>query len=522
MRISFRFPVRLTAQATAESKVPHLAAHVSRKAQPGPLILLSGTPMSFSSSLFLWFFMPVTLLAYWVFPSHWRNSLVAVVSLVFYTWGAGPYTALLLSVIAVNYAMGLALDSERLRERPRTRRGLLVTTIVWDLTILGVWKYAGFASRQIDALSSALGLGHSPIVSLALPIGISFFTFHHLSYVVDVYRRSRPAQRSPVRFVTYIAMFPQLIAGPIVRYHEISEQLSDTRRDRYADFAAGFPRFALGLAKKVIVADTIAPVADAAFAHAGGQITTPTAWLGAVAYTLQIYFDFSGYSDMAIGLGMMLGFRLPENFDRPYSAYSVTDFWRRWHMSLSRWFRDYVYIPLGGNRRGTLVTYRNLLVIFVLCGFWHGANWTFLVWGLYHGGLLVAERLLGWDRPPGTVTTAALRRAVTFLLVVVGWVFFRAETMTGAVDVLQAMFGWRPGGLDEFTAFALNHQRTLTLALALGVVLLPASFTLGRLVEAGRGRTAVAARAVVTWVAAPYSAVLVAAGTFSPFLYYQF
>ncbi len=478
--------------------------------------------MSFSSPLFLWFFMPATLLAYWLLPSRRRNALVAVVSLVFYTWGAGPYTVLLLSAIAVNYAAGLAVDSVRLRERPRARRGVLIATVGWDLAILGVWKYGGFASRQIDAVSSALGLGHSPIVSLALPIGISFFTFHHLSYVVDVYRHSRPAQRSPVQFITYIAMFPQLIAGPIVRYHEISEQLADTGRNRYDDFAAGFPRFALGLAKKVIVADTIAPVADAAFAHAGGQITTPTAWLAALAYTIQIYFDFSGYSDMAIGLGVMLGFQLPENFNRPYSAYSVTDFWRRWHMSLSRWFRDYVYIPLGGNRRGTLRTYRNLLIIFVLCGFWHGANWTFLVWGLYHGGLLVLERLLGWDRPPGTALSTVLRRAATFLLVVVGWVFFRAETMTEATGVLQAMFTWRPGELDEFAAFALNHQRTLVFVLALTVVALPTSLALGPLIESGRGRTVTVLRAAMTWVAAPYAGVLVAAGTFSPFLYYQF
>lgn len=478
--------------------------------------------MSFSSPLFLWFFMPATLLAYWVLPPRWRNGLVSVVSLVFYTWGAGPYAVLLLSAIAVNYAAGLAVDSVRLRERPRARKGVLVATVGWDLAILGVWKYGGFASQQIDAVSSALGLGHSPIVSLALPIGISFFTFHHLSYVVDVYRNSRPAQKSPVQFITYIAMFPQLVAGPIVRYHEISEQLADTDRNRFDDFAAGFPRFALGLAKKVIVADTIAPVADAAFAHSGGQINTPTAWLGALAYTVQIYFDFSGYSDMAIGLGRMFGFRLPENFNRPYSAYSVTDFWRRWHMSLSRWFRDYVYIPLGGNRGGPLNTYRNLLIIFVLCGFWHGANWTFLIWGLYHGGLLIVERLLGWDRPPGTALTLALRRGTTFLLIVVGWVFFRAENMTEASVILQAMFSWQPGELDEFAVFALNHQRTLTLALALTVVLLPASLALGPLVESGRGRTATAVRTLMTWVAAPYAAVLVAAGTFSPFLYYQF
>jgi alginate O-acetyltransferase complex protein AlgI len=476
--------------------------------------------MSFASPIFLWYFMPALLVCLWVAPRRARNLLVALFSLLFYVWGAGPFIFLLLSAIAVNYAAGLVIDSARLADRPGRRRAVLVGAVCWDLGVLAIWKYAGFASRQVDALSSALGLGHTGVLNLALPIGISFFTFHHLSYVVDVYRRVRPAQRSPLRFVVYIAMFPQLIAGPIVRYHEIAEQLSDTRRDRMADFAAGFPRFALGLAKKVVVADSVAPVADAAFA-AGAGMSTGTAWLGVLAYTVQIYFDFSGYSDMAIGLGRMLGFRLPENFNRPYSAATVTDFWRRWHMSLSRWFRDYVYIPLGGSRRGPLRTYRNLAVIFVLCGFWHGANWTFLVWGLYHGMLLVLERLTGWDR---TLTGAALvaRRALTFLLVMVGWVFFRAASLGDAFGMLRHMFLPSGAALPTALSVVLTHQRQLTLLLALLVVLLPAGFVLGRVLEAGRTRSAALARVAVMAVAAPYAAILVAAGTFSPFLYYQF
>ncbi|WP_344952451.1 MBOAT family protein [Sphaerisporangium flaviroseum] len=490
--------------------------------RPHPLLHILGAQMSFASPLFLWFFMPATLAAYCLLPPRRRNAVVAAASLVFYTWGAGPYVLLLLAAVAVNYVAGLALGSARLRDRPGARRGVLLAAVGWDVAVLAVWKYAGFASRQVDALAGALGLGHTPVVALALPIGISFFTFHHLSYVVDVYRGSTPAQRSPVRFVTYIAMFPQLVAGPIVRYHEMAGQLGDARRDRLGDLAAGFPRFALGLAKKVIVADSLAPVADAAFAQAEGQISTPTAWLGASAYALQIYFDFSGYSDMAIGLGTMVGFRLPENFDRPYTAYSVTDFWRRWHMSLSRWFRDYVYIPLGGNRGGAPRTYRNLLAVFALCGLWHGAGWTFLVWGLYHGALLVAERLLGWDRPPTAAWAGVLRRGATLLLVVVGWVVFRAESMPDAWGMLRAMFTWRPGELDEFVAYTANRQRMLVLALALAVVASPAGPALGPLIEEGRGRAARVARAVVIWVAAPYAAMLVAAGTFSPFLYYQF
>ncbi|HEX5497105.1 MAG TPA: MBOAT family protein [Mycobacteriales bacterium] len=475
--------------------------------------------MSFAAPIFLWYFMPALLLALWLLPRSARNLVVATFSLVFYAWGGGPYTFLLLSAIVVNYTAGRVIDHERTRSHPGVRRLVLLVAICWDLGTLGIWKYAGFASRQIDALSRALGLGHTGIVRLALPIGISFFTFHHLSYVVDVYRGSRPAQRSPLKFVVYIAMFPQLIAGPIVRYHEIAEQLDDTRRNRAEDFAAGFPRFALGLSKKVMVADSVAPVADAAFAS-GGDMTTATAWLGALAYTMQIYFDFSGYSDMAIGLGRMLGFRLPENFDRPYSAATITDFWRRWHMSLSRWFRDYVYIPLGGNRRGRVRTYRNLVTIFVLCGFWHGAAWTFLAWGLYHGMLLVVERVTGWAR---VRTGAALvaQRAVTFVLVVVGWVFFRAPSVTDAFRMLGRMFVPTGAGLPASVTAALSHQRELTFALSLLVVLLPASFVLGKVIEAGRSRGALVARFAVMAVV-PYAGILVAAGTFSPFLYYQF
>ncbi|MBB3678706.1 MBOAT family O-acyltransferase [Modestobacter versicolor] len=478
--------------------------------------------MSFASPVFLWFFMPATLVAYWVLPRRWRNGLVSIASLLFYTWGAGAYTFLLLSAIAVNYTAGLLIDADRYADRRRVRRAVLWAAVAFDLGILAIWKYAGFASQQVGALSSALGLGGSPVIELALPIGISFFTFHHLSYVVDVYRQSRRAQRSPVQFVTYIAMFPQLVAGPIVRYHEISDQLADTDRNRLDDFALGFPRFAWGLAKKVVIADTIAPVADAAFASADGDMTTSAAWLGALAYTLQLYFDFSGYSDMAIGLGLMIGFKLPENFDRPYSAASITDFWRRWHMSLSRWFRDYVYIPLGGNRHGAAKTYRNLIIIFVATGFWHGANWTFLVWGVYHGALMLVERRSGWGVVTSTGPALVFRRALTFLLVVIGWVFFRAESMGQAMNVLHAMFVPSGLGLPDAVSASLTNTRSVVLLLALLVVLLPGSFVLGRVLEAGRSWRSSATRFAVMAFAGPYAAVLVAAGTFSPFLYYQF
>lgn len=479
--------------------------------------------MSFASPVFLWYFMPAVIVCYLIFPRRWRNGLIAVSSLAFYTWGAGEFVFLLVACMVVNFAAGIAIDSAWALEGAARRRTILILAIIFDVAILAVWKYAGFLSVQIDRLSSSLGLGDTTIVALALPIGISFYTFHHMSYVVDVYRRTRPAQRSPVQFVTYIGMFPQLIAGPIVRYHEIADQLNDTNRDRLADISRGFPRFALGLSKKVIVADTVAPIADAAFATSSGDLTTPVAWLGALAYTVQIYFDFSAYSDMAIGLGQMLGFRLPENFDRPYSAVSITDFWRRWHMSLSRWFRDYVYIPLGGNRHGAARTYRNLVIIFFLTGIWHGAAWTFVVWGMYHGALMVIERLsgIGAREPIGMLETVG-RRFLTFVLVVVGWVFFRAPGMEQAMDYLRVMFVPTAGPVPDTVLAAVSTQGLVVLGLGLLVVLLPPTLVFGRVIERFSSRPEKAIRFAVICVLLPYAAISVASGTFSPFLYFQF
>ncbi|PZS16521.1 MAG: membrane-bound O-acyltransferase family protein, partial [Pseudonocardiales bacterium] len=354
------------------------------------------------------------------------------------------------------------------------------------------------------------------------PIGISFFTFHHLSYVIDVYRHSRKAQRSPVQFATYIAMFPQLIAGPIVRYHEIADQLGDTDRPRLDDFAEGFPRFAWGLTKKVVIADSVGPIADAAFGTAAPGLTTQAVWIGALAYAVQIYFDFSGYSDMAIGLARMFGFRLPENFNRPYSATSITDFWRRWHMSLSRWFRDYVYIPLGGNRQGSFATYRNLLTVFVLVGFWHGANWTFLIWGLYHGAWLIIERMTGWDKRDLGPATLVLRRATTFLIVLVGWVIFRAPDISDASHFLAKMVVPDLGSLPDAVTVSMTHYRLVALGLGLLVVFVPSSWVFGRVLQRRDVRWPTGLRWVVSAAFAPYSAIVIAAGTFSPFLYFQF
>jgi alginate O-acetyltransferase complex protein AlgI len=477
--------------------------------------------MSFASPLFLWIFTPIVLGLILLCPRSWRNGIIALASLVFYTVGAGPTVILLLFAMGVNFLAGQLLEPDDWALARRRKRGILIGVICFNVAVLVVWKYAGFMTEQLDGFARLFG-GDFPVTHLVLPIGISFYTFHNISYIVDVYRGERPALREPVAYATYISMFPQLIAGPIVRYREIADQLPQQRTHRLDDIAAGFPRFALGLCKKVIIADSLSPLVDACFATPGDEMTFAIAWLGALTYTLQLFFDFSGYSDMAIGLGRMLGFRLPENFARPYSSVTITEFWRRWHMSLSRWFRDYVYIPLGGNRHGTARTYRNLCIVFVLTGFWHGANWTFLVWGLYHGALLIIERGFRVDGPPASAAWVIPRRALTFVLVVFGWVFFRSTDLPQALTMIGHMLLPDLTGLSDVVGEALTNQRLVILLLAAVIVFLPAHPVTGPLLESSQSRTASVLRVSVMTVGLFYAAVLTAAGTFSPFLYYQF
>ncbi|RJQ78437.1 MBOAT family protein [Pseudonocardiaceae bacterium YIM PH 21723] len=476
--------------------------------------------MNYVSPLFLWYFMPVVLTAVLILPRTWRNGIIAVASLVFYAGGAGSMTVLLLACITVNFIVGLKLEPDEWDIGNR-RRKWLIGVLIFNVGILVLWKYAGFATAQVDALAELFG-GHTGVIELVVPIGISFYTFHHISYVVDIYRGERPAQRNPIAFVTYIAMFPQLVAGPIVRWREIADQLPQVRTHRWDDIAAGFPRFALGLTKKVVIADQIAPMVDACFATPADQMTSGIAWLGAVGYTMQLFFDFSGYSDMAIGLGRMLGFRLPENFARPYSSVTITEFWRRWHMSLSRWFRDYVYIPLGGNRHGAAKTYRNLAIVFVLTGFWHGAAWTYLVWGLFHGALLVFERRFGLGGAPENPVSVIGRRLLTMLLVIIGWVFFRSADVGSALAIIGHMLVPDSFELTSLVSNALTNQRTLLFVLACLVVCLPATPVTGPYIESVRTKPAKAIRTGVLTLGLAYSAILCATGTFSPFLYYQF
>jgi len=477
--------------------------------------------MSFASPLFLWIFLPLVLAALLAAPRGWRNGIIAFASLVFYAVGAGPTTLLLLLTMVVNFVAGQSLEPDEWALADRRKRGVLISVICFNVASLVVWKYAGFLTEQLNGFAHLFG-GDFPVTHLVLPIGISFYTFHNISYVVDIYRGERPALRDPVSFVTYISMFPQLVAGPIVRYREIADQLPQERTHRLDDIAAGFPRFALGLCKKVIIADSLSPLVEACFSTPGDEMTFAIAWLGAITYTLQLYFDFSGYSDMAIGLGRMLGFRLPENFARPYSSVTVTEFWRRWHMSLSRWFRDYVYIPLGGNRHGSAKTHRNLFIVFVLTGFWHGANWTYLVWGLYHGALLIIERGFHLDRTPAATGRRLGRRALTLGLVVVGWVFFRSTDLAQALTMIGNMLLPDFTGLTDVVGEAFTNQRFIILLCALAIIFMPAHPVTGPLLESSRSRPATVLRVTVMTVGLLYAAILVATGTFSPFLYYQF
>jgi len=480
----------------------------------------------FCEPIFLFFFLPLTLAAYYAAPHRARNVVLSLSSLLFYAAGEWRFLGWLVASIAVNYWIGRGITGTR---GTTWAKRLLIIGIVSDLSLLVVFKYAGFIVSSLDGPLTLLGLKPLLVPKLLLPLGISFFTFHKISYKVDVYRGTAEARKAPLDLALYILLFPQLIAGPIVRYYEIAGELMNRVQTR-TDMAAGIQRFIVGLGKKMIIANTAAYCADRVFALPVGELTTGLAWLGLVCYALQIYFDFSGYSDMAIGLARMFGFHFPENFNYPYISTSITEFWRRWHMSLSRWFRDYVYIPLGGNRRGPARTYANLVTVFFLCGLWHGASWTFVIWGMFHGSLLVVERvgLLAWlERCP-----RALRHAYALLMILVGWVLFRADTLPHAIMFLKAMAGFAPRTSPENAALYLNPELIVCIivgtfaATPIGTVLLGVWERL-RVRARASIRPALESATVAASLAAGsgvfiYSSMLMAAGTYNPFIYFRF
>jgi alginate O-acetyltransferase complex protein AlgI len=390
--------------------------------------------MVFSSYLFLFYFLPAALLLYYTAPRRAKHLVLTALSYLFYGWANPLFVVLLFISTLIDFVCGLAIG------RGFHRRAALVASIVSNLSLLGFFKYFNFATASFDALVEAIGLpalGIDTALRVTLPLGISFYTFQSMSYTIDVYRGRATPIRSFVDFACFVSMFPQLVAGPIIRFSEVADQLR-ARTHTMTKFARGVSFFCVGLSKKVLLANPTGKIADLAFD--AGSLSPLEAWYGVTAYAFQIYFDFSGYSDMAIGLGLMLGFVFPKNFDSPYRAQSMTEFWHRWHISLSTWLRDYLYLPLGGNRRGVRRTYVNLFIVMLLGGLWHGAAWNFLVWGGLHGALLAFERLRG--KTPSYLRLAApLRVGATFLIVLVTWVFFRAPDLPSAFRFLGDMTG---------------------------------------------------------------------------------
>ena len=386
--------------------------------------------MVFSSMTFLCVFLPVVFLLYSVLPSiPVKNGLLIIASLLFYAYGEPKYVLLMIFSIVMNYLFGRLLDSEN----ERLRRMIVGLAVCVNLALLFVFKYLDMVLKTVNQIS------HSsiPMANLALPIGISFFTFQALSYVIDVYRRDVEAEKNLFHVMLYISFFPQLIAGPIVKYHDIQEQIRSRKTDS-GEIAAGMRRFILGLAKKVLISNVMAVTADALFAAPMGEMNILSAWTAAIAYLFQIYFDFSGYSDMAIGMGRIFGFTFQENFRYPYISQSIQEFWRRWHISLSTWFKEYLYIPLGGNRKGKVRTCVNKLIVFFSTGLWHGADWTFVIWGLWHGMFMLLEEVIPVKKLP-----RLLRHVYTLLVVTVGFVMFRADTFAQGIQMTGKMFaGW--------------------------------------------------------------------------------
>jgi len=462
--------------------------------------------MLFSSTIFLFLFLPIVLLVYHLLPRTFRNGWLLVASLFFYAWGEPRFVLLMLTSILINYLFALAVHAYRTRIGVKW---IMFSMIVVNLGLLGWFKYSGFFVTSINETFQTTLF----VPEVVLPIGISFFTFQAMSYVIDVYRQAGQIQKNPLNLALYIALFPQLIAGPIVRYETVADEINH-RRETLPEFAQGVRRFIIGLSKKLILANGCGQVADTIFNMK--DLSMGLAWIGIIAYALQIYFDFSGYSDMAIGLGLMFGFHFLENFNYPYISKSVSEFWRRWHISLGSWFRDYVYIPLGGNRVSPWKQYRNLGIVWMLTGLWHGASWTFVAWGVYYGIWIMLEKaFLGkiLARVP------VLATIWTLVLVLVGWVFFRAETFPEAVTYIQAMFV--PDVLWDDRASYQLVQNGVILALSC-LAATPIPKRIGEWVVRSSGQIGQTLQYGYAMVLLFLATSALVASTFNPFIYFRF
>lgn len=466
--------------------------------------------MVFSSTIFLCVYLPLVLLGYYICPKKGRNLFLLIVSLVFYAWGEPKYVFLMIFSILVNYIFGRLMDKNRGRQK--RMKLLLVLSVVIDLGLLSVFKYTDFIITNVNAI-----FGSSfDLLKIALPIGISFYTFQAMSYTIDVYRNDVRVQKNLIDFGMYITMFPQLIAGPIVRYADVQDQLAD-RSVTTADFSEGVMRFVVGLGKKVLLANQMGAVWSEIYAL-GGDVSALMAWTGAIAYTFQIYFDFSGYSDMAIGLGRMFGFKFPENFRYPYQSVSITDFWRRWHITLSTWFKEYLYIPLGGNRCGLARQALNLLIVWSLTGFWHGAGWNFVMWGLYYFVILFIEKLFllkALDKLP-----KLFRHVYALLLIVIGWVIFASDDVSVLLPYLGSMFGANGavGGMDVYTLFT---KAALLIICCVASTELPKRLFLSA-TGAMNEKAAFTIKSVLTIALLALSMILLIGDSYNPFLYFRF
>ena len=485
--------------------------------------------MVFSSHIFIFYFLPIVLCLYYLVPARARTVLIAVSSYVFYGWANPIWAVIMFFGSSVDYFCGLwLLRLSGLRDdgplppvigpevrRTRAMKAVLAVSIVTNMGLLAVFKYTGFAAENVNALARALGHAHPlvPVLHLVLPVGISFYTFKAMSYAIDVYRGDARPMRRFTDYMCFEAFFPDLVAGPIIRYAALEEQMR-VRQHTVEKFARGAAFFAFGMGKKILVANAMGHVADAAFG--AGPLRVVDAWFGLFAYAFQIYFDFSGYSDMAMGLALMMGFVLIQNFDSPYKADSITDFWRRWHISLSSWLRDYLYIPLGGNRRGKVRTYVNLMTVMLLGGLWHGASWNFVLWGGIHGGMLAVERSQGrhglYWRVPRT-----LRVAITFAIVCLAWVPFRAKSFGESLAYFRSLFGLAsPTASSDSIAGVIYtpYHAALFLVAAFAVWGLPNTWAFTARLPTGR---AVAAMALLV-----LSVLMMWTQTTNPFLYFQF
>ena len=469
--------------------------------------------MVFTSPIFLFYFLPLVLAAYYALPRQWRNLFLSLASYVFYGWWSPWFVTLMLASTLIDWVCGKVITKEGATAGAR-KTGVFVSVFA-NLSLLGFFKYFGFAQENWNRIAELLGTSGVEVMEIVLPVGISFYSFQSMSYSIDLYRGQAKPAKSLLDFACYVSMFPQLVAGPIVRYREIYEQLA-IRPQSGQLFRAGVMTFMIGFAKKVLIANTVGEIADLCFE--AGSISPLAAWFGLVAYAFQIYFDFSGYSDMAIGLGNLFGFQLPVNFVSPYRADSITDFWRRWHVSLSSWLRDYLYIPLGGNRGGSFKTYRNLALTMLLGGFWHGAQWTFLAWGAFHGLVLGLERA-GGKRAFWSALPRPVRIAFTFVLVLASWVFFRAESLPAALDYFSALV---VGSGSESAATVLTarlFQPFYLVAMIFAAGIVWAGVETQELVERAEGRQLIAVPFFAIFL---FAIVAMYSQAENPFLYFQF